>query len=359
MALSYKVYGNSMAQRKPKVYFCHHPDDFYLLDDVADDIVAEADCTVFYRTDPIMDMEEHLSDLEQMNLFVIPITSSFLSKPSDAYSVEFAFAMEKHIPILPLMQEANLDQLFNEKCGDLQYLYKSSGDITAISYAEKLRNFLNAVLVGDKLANEIKSAFDAYIFLSYRKKDRVFAKELMRLIHQNDFCRDVAIWYDEFLTPGENFNTMIEDALKKSDIFALAVTPNLVNEQNYVMTTEYPMAVQSHKPVLPIELVPTDHNEMKKVYDGVGDIIDCNNHDALRDALSGFLKNIALREKDTDPEHNYLIALAYMSGIDVEKNPERAISILTESAEGGSSKALEKLISIYENGDGVECDLEI
>ena len=39
--------------------------------------------------------------------------------------------------------------------------------------------------------------------------------------------------------------------LQKSDLFALVVTPNLVNEVNYVMTTEYPAAVEQKKPVLP------------------------------------------------------------------------------------------------------------
>ena len=50
--------------------------------------------------------------------------------------------------------------------------------------------------------------------------------------------QNCAIWYDEFLIPGENFNEAIEVALKKSGLFALAVTPNLVNEENYVMSTE-------------------------------------------------------------------------------------------------------------------------
>ena len=84
-------------------------------------------------------------------------------------------------------------------------------------------------------------------------------QELMRLIHKDDFCRDVAIWYDEFLTPGESFNDVIADAMKKSDLFALTVTPDLVNEKNYVMTEEYPKARENGKKVLPAVLKkPTD-----------------------------------------------------------------------------------------------------
>ena len=61
------------------------------------------------------------------------------------------------------------------------------------------------------------------------------------------FCRDIAIWYDEFLIPGENFNDSIAAALEQSSLFALAVTPNLVNEPNYVMSIEYPMAKEAQK----------------------------------------------------------------------------------------------------------------
>ena len=72
-----------------------------------------------------------------------------------------------------------------------------------------------ASLVSDEMAEKVRAAFDAYIFLSYRKKDRKYANELMRLIHKNDFCRDIAIWYDEYLVPGEDFNNAITEALKR------------------------------------------------------------------------------------------------------------------------------------------------
>ena len=66
---------------------------------------------------------------------------------------------------------------------------------------------------------KVRAAFDAYIFLSYRKKDRRYANELMKLIHSHPQCRDIAIWYDEFLTPGENFRVNIEKILKTSKLF--------------------------------------------------------------------------------------------------------------------------------------------
>ncbi|MCR4750705.1 MAG: hypothetical protein K5852_00245 [Eubacterium sp.] len=110
--------------------------------------------------------------------------------------------------------------------------------------------------------------------MSYRKKDRVYANELMKLIHKNDFCRDIAIWYDEFLIPGESFNNAIRDALTKSPLFALNVTPSLLQyndegKPNYVMETEFPMAVRSGKIILPFEMVKTDREKMAISFKGL------------------------------------------------------------------------------------------
>ncbi|MBQ7364471.1 MAG: TIR domain-containing protein [Clostridia bacterium] len=354
--LTYKTRGDSSPQGKPKVYLACHPEDSTVFDTIADEILTVVNCAVFYAADPITDLDEHRARLREMNLVVIPITETFLTTPSMARDVEFPLTQEHHIPVLPLMQESGLVDLFNRVCGDIQFLDKNATDTTAISYEEKFTQFLTSILVGDELAEEIRSAFDAYIFLSYRKKDREYAKELMRLIHENDFCRDVAIWYDEFLTPGENFNDMIADALNKSALFALAVTPNLVNETNYVMTTEYPMAQKAGKPILAAEIVPTDRATLETHYNGIPENVDAHNVKHLSDALINAFQWIMLRDNDDDPRHNYLIGLAYLSGIDVEKNPERAREMITFAAEAGLPDAIKKLVTMYQNAEGVERD---
>ena len=163
-------------------------------------------CAIWYDTEPeaSYDQETFFSDLSKMNLFVMPVTTKLLTTANRALDVEFQYAFEKHIPVLPIMQESGLEELFNRKCGDLQFLDPNNRDLTAISFDEKLKKYLSSVLIGDELAEKIRKAFDTYIFLSYRKKDRKYANELMRLIHSNPECRDIAIWFDEFLTPGES-----------------------------------------------------------------------------------------------------------------------------------------------------------
>ncbi len=355
--LKVKTKGNSNPRGKSRVYFCCHHDDYgRYFDEISFEIMKNQNCAFYYDSEPLGEVneEEWLSYLSEMQLFVIPVTTRLLTSESRALSLEFRFAEEKHIPVLPLMQENGLEELFKEKIGSLQYLNKYKKDDTAISYEEKLDRYLNSVLIGDELSARVRAAFDAYIFLSYRKKDRVYAQELMRLIHKNDFCRDIAIWYDEFLTPGENFNDSIEEALKKSRLFTLAVTPNLVNEENYVMNVEYPMARKQGKAILPVEVVETDKNELRQKYKDIPVCANAYNESELSSALFNSLRSIALRENDNDPQHNFFIGLAYLSGIDVEVNHERAVELITSAAEAGLAEAMEKLAFMYTNGEGVE-----
>ena len=102
-------------------------------------------------------------------------------------------------------------------------------------------------LFDEELVKKVKEAFEAYIFLSYRKKDTYYANIVMNAIHENDFARDIAIWFDEFLVPGEDFNDSIDEVLKKSELFALVVTPSIIEKDNYVMRVEYPNAKELNK----------------------------------------------------------------------------------------------------------------
>jgi len=356
--LKYKTRNNSNPKGKPRVYFACHPEDFEMtFNRISDQILQKQNCTIYFHESSLVLQEDELKDaLSQMQLVVIPITTKFLIEENQAYKSVYKIAKKSNIPVLPIMQEKNIEVLFNEKCGDIQYLEEFVSDPTAIGYEEKLEKFLNSVLISDELAEKIRNAFDAYIFLSYRKKDRKYAQELMRLIHKNDFCRDIAIWYDEFLVPGENFNDAIADALKKSKLFALVVTPNLVNEENYVMTTEYPMAKERNMLILPAESVTTDKEELRSKFTDIPDCTDAHDEKMLSDSMLQAVKALAIESNDSSPKHNFFIGLAYLSGIDVEVDYNRALSLIKSAAEAGLIEAKEKLVSMYENGIGVKRD---
>ena len=354
----YKTKGNTDPKGKPRVYFTCHPADFErYFEKILADIFKTHDCAVYYTEDMAQPMDE--AELEvglgQMNLFVVPVTFRLLSQPNRAMDGDIAYAKQENIPILPFMMEAGIDEIYSkpDKFGQRQYLNPCSTDLTEISYESKLKKYLDSVLVSDEMAKRVRAAFDAYIFLSYRKKDRKYANELMKLIHKNPELRDIAIWYDEFLTPGESFVDSIQKALADSKLFALLVTPNLLEEPdgqpNFVMAEEYPAAVKAEKLVLPAEMVPTDHGALAEKFPSIPDCADPQDDTAFKERLLQSLQKIAVTANDHDPEHNFLIGLAYLDGIDVEVNRKRGLELITLAAEADLPDAMKKLYDIYTN----------
>lgn len=355
--LQYRTRGNSIPKGKPYIYFCAHEKDFSIVfERISKKLLKAFNCAVFYDdgTENNCDEENHIYDLLKMNLFVIPVTKRFLYDVESSAMRDFHTAVKHKIPVLPILQEKDIESRFNEICGDIHLLSEEDSNESALTFDEKLKKFLQKNFISDEILNKIRAEFNAYIFLSYRKKDRLYAQELMRLIHKNEFCRDVAIWYDEFLTPGENFNEEIATALDNSNLFVLTVTPNLVNEKNYVMEIEYPRARKAKKRILPAELVMTDKTILRRCYKSIPDTVVAYDKCALAEALMRGLETIVIKENESSAEHNYLIGLAYLFGIDVEIDREIALKLITSAAEARFPQAIEKLASMYKEGDAVE-----
>ena len=355
-----KTKGNADPSGKRKIYFTCHPDDFSrYFEKICEDIFRTHDCAIYYTEDmnETIDEEDKATDLGQMNLFVISVTFRLLSKPNRAMDSDIAYAKSEHIPILPLMMETGIDEFYGkpEKFGELQYLSPYSKDISEIGYENKLKKYLESVLISDEMVQRIREAFDAYIFLSYRKKDRRYANDLMRLIHGIPEYRDIAIWYDEFLTPGESFRKNIEKALQESKLFALLVTPSLLEDPNFVMTEEYPAAKNADMTILPTEMVETNKDELRKKYKDIPECADPK-QDSFRKRFLDALEKVAISKTEHDPKHNFLIGLAYLDGIDMELDRERGLELITSAAESGVREAMVKLYDMYFNGKSVRVD---
>ena len=382
MKLQYKTRGMSDPKGKPKVYFSSHPEDFdEALPLITEDLLNHANCAVFYDEEigSAGPADEEVEDiLKEMQLVVFAVSSKFIHEKNRAKDTELPLALKNHIPVLPIMLENGLGYEFSNNCAKIQVVPKYGNDPTAIPYDEVLQTFLDSVLVGDDLAEQVRDAFDAYVFLSYRKKDRKHAQRLMRLIHENKQFRDIAIWYDEFLVPGESFNEAIKDAFNKSSLFAMAVTPHLEEEGNYVMRVEYPMARNRKSKNDDFEIIPVEMYESEDGKEGEDwridqshlkgkkdfeyqEISDLQDEHRLREMNKSFLdalERIAKKENDGSSRHRFFIGLAYLNGIDVEINHEQALELLQSAAEDPAPcmEATEKLADMYLNGEGVERD---
>lgn len=339
----------------PRVYFCCHPDDCgECLDRFSKQLLELTDCAVCCKTDPDEVLDEDI--LQQMQMFFIPVTASFLNTENTARNREFAFAEQKHIPILPVIADENITpELFNRICGDIQYIDPYSASAAGVGYKEKMKAFLNNILVDSGVTEQIRNAFRAYAFLSYRKKDKGYVNDVMKAVHSDSRCDDVAVWYDEYLTPGENFNDNIRINLDKSKAFILLVTPNITESGNFVITNEYPAALEQEKTIIPVEAVNTDRTLLERSFERIPEAVRLGDRIAVSTMITEKLK---LSDEELSAEKNYLLGLAYMSMIDVEKDTEKGISLLEKAADKNHMGALEKLVSIYEIGDGTQKDIE-
>lgn len=350
---------NSTPNEKPKVYFSCYKDDFKYFEDIKNDILDKQDCAIYFLDDfddiPENEMEDYKLQLSKMQMFVFPITNAFLINKNRSLNLDFEIAKQNHTPILPIMCENGLANLFKEKCGRLQYLNKFKKDETAISYDKKLTDFLFKVFLSEELLKKIKNEFSTHIFLSYRKKDRLYANNTIKEIHNYDFAKDILIWYDEFLTPGEDYSNEIKESLKDSDMVVMIVTPNLVNESNYVMNEEYPDALNLNKKVLPIENVKTNKKLLKKSYKNIPKCV--NVKDSKK--LAKWLRQILNKQVNFDPLHNYYIGRAYIHGIGVEIDKEKGFNLVRYAEEKGSYEATEYLAYAYRNGDYVKLNTDM
>ena len=365
--LLYKTRGMVNPKGKPRVYFTCCEDAFDVtFNKVCDDILSVSDCAIYYTEN--MNQPFATDELEMtlglMNLFVIPVTRNLLEKPNRAMDVDFSFALKNGIPVLPIVFESGLDGIYSRKdrFGELQYINPFSSDLTEIGYEEKLKKFLDSVLISDATSKRIRAEFDAYMFLSYRKKDRRYANELMRIIHSNRECRDIAVWYDEFLVPGESFNENITKMMSESKLFALLVTPNLleINDgvPNFVMGKEYPAARELGMEIVPTEMENTDKVELLERFRDLPECVDPYKQSDFRNRLIQALEKVAITTNDCDPEHNYLIGLAYRDGIDVEVDRQRGLELIKNAAEAGWAEAASELTTMYYYGFYVKKDYE-
>lgn len=358
--LSYLTRDNVDPRGKSRVYFSYHPEDIIYLEHIGNFLLKMQNCAVFYydyidQGDP--NINELALLLREMQLFVIPVTSNFLFKSCTAYDFELKYALNNNIPILPLLQDSELGVEFNRKCGNLQFLDEYAKDGFAISFEDKLKKYLQAVLISDETIKRIQTAFEAYVFLSYRKKDRKYAQKFISLIHSNPLCRNIAVWYDEFLLPGEPFDKAIEVILEKSDLFVLLVTPNLINEYNYVQSIEFPTAKKAGKEIIAVEAKHTNRSKLKRYFKDIPGVIRISDKRALNRELVSKLKYLSGRKNNT-PERNFLIGLAFLAGIDVEYNPNHAVEMITDAASSGLTEAMKKLVDIYYHGIGIDRKLE-
>ena len=180
----------------------------------------------------------------------------------------------------------------------------------------------------------------------------------MHTIHSIPSLRNVSIWFDEFISSGERWSDQIGDALEQSDVFLLLVSPSITEPDNYVIREEYPAARNRDKIIISVEKsedksTSPDIEELRQIFPRLRILVDGDDADELESVLQEMVS-----ESEATPERDYLIGLAFFNGIGVERDAEKAISLIVASARQNLPEAVEKLAEMYWNGDGIAVNYE-
>ena len=82
-------------------------------------IFKTQDCAIYYTEDMTDRLPEETRELDlgRMNLLVIPVTFRLLTKLNRAADEDLAFAEKVHIPVLPLMMESGIYEIYSKRFG--------------------------------------------------------------------------------------------------------------------------------------------------------------------------------------------------------------------------------------------------
>lgn len=343
-------------QGKKNIYFCSHPDDRdYYLKEFSEDIFYFTNCVIWHDDGEVLTDEERAFHYSRMDMAIVPITERFVTEDNFAKCNEIGFFKSNHIPILPVITDDRLFKAANGLFDNLQVIEHKVTDKTKLGYYNKLERYLKDILLKEGYKATYGSIFKDSVFISYRKKNRATALRLMEKLHSDPSLYSLGLWYDEFLTPGEDFNDEIESAIENSCCVIMLITPDTLETGNYIITDEYPCAKQHSKPVLGVLSDGVTLSEAKAIFKDIDFFVDLESETFAENCR----KALKFRTLDLDdPKQCYMLGLSYLSGVNVEKNTTLALRLLTDAAENGFADAAFLLADIYRDGIGTGKDSE-
>jgi len=347
--------GTKISVSMQRVFLCQESPNIDGRDKIISDLLsldAGMDVVILYRegnSDINIDLlREELTGVQTLVLWVTKeIIESFRS---GVIPVEYKIAKnELNIPILPIAEYGDLFPEFTKYAEAVHGIAKDD-----LEYRVKLKEQLDNLLASNELLKEIEEkAFSAQMFLSYRKIDITKAREFMSVFHDLKGFEAISIWYDNFLTAGRVFDEEIRESISKCDVFTLLVTPNLLKKNNegndnYIVSTEYPLAVKANKAIISVEAEQTDKTDFAAIFP-MENLCGIYEAGILQNAYIRHLSGSAIREK-MNSEQSYLLGIAYLNGYNVERDYDRAIKLLISASESRDIfgyKAAKKLAELY------------
>ena len=342
---------NRLQGPKDGVAVFYHPADRNIALALVQDIFSVYDCTVYLSLcrEESRTVEELAAVLSQMSLVVFAVTKRFLSEKSSAK--DLALGAAAGLRLLPVQAENGLEEQFSRVVGPYQLINRTRED-----YLPRLKAFVyccvsvyNMIGISPEAAAVRNSLFRGKGFISYRKKDLPCLKRMLKEFRGCRELRDVALWYDSSLYPGEDFNEQIRRNLSEADFVLFVVTPSLLEEGNYALEQEYTQAVEEHKPMIAVVMEELPPERLKRACPDLLPLAFADRA-SWTGAIARALQACGCESKAFTPLKLFFLAEAFAEGVRTERDVPLAFAMYEEAAEAGEPYAMMKLADAYAGG---------
>lgn len=340
--------------RKIRVVVFGHPQDRAEMLQIATELLRVSDCEVCLQSfDPNLSAEEVLLRIREFSVAVFAVSEAFLKEENVARQSFLPRAVSDRIRILPIktVGAGNVGGLFSKLCGHLHLLDRNAEDYPKqlVSYCDQQIDPYHMMWLSPEEEKVRRELFVGKAFLSYRKKDAGFLYRLLDFLREIPELADLAIFYDKALIPGEDFSQQLQEEMKSSQIVFFVVTPQILEEGNYVIREEYPQAVAEGKLLIPVILEETDRTRLSEVFPEFRAVWDLRERDALRQFLINVRTGFGKIGKFS-PMKKHFLAYAYENGEGTERNTAFSNRLFQEAAEEGFLSAKAKLVLQHIDG---------
>lgn len=283
--------------------------------------------------------------LKEFDLFIIPISYTFLSNKSIARDVDALYAMKNNYPILPIIVEPGLEGIISKRFNGYHILDKAININNDNEYKQKLETLFNHIIPNNNTIQEINKLFTSSIFIINNSFDLNAVNKISKIIHESN--KNITIYHCNNII-NNNINSYAENTLiNNSSAIILLISSNLTNYSNNDLFEKYNYAIQKSKPIIPILIDGSDTYKIKQKITNLTEIFNINKKEPF---LKQVFKYCDPHKINSSPSILYNMGLAYLFSTNSERNVDFAIEQLEAAAASNYIPAIKLLSDIYSNG---------
>ena len=347
---------NERAGEKDRVAVLCHPADLREAEDVARELLSVYDCRIYLSRCKENwlsenEAEELKTALSEMSLVAYIVSRRFLAEGGVVRQYLIPGLMAK-TRTMPVQIEPGLEEMFDAVIGPLQMINRTKADygIQLQAFVQQCIDVHYRIGMSDEMRDIAQNLFRARGFVSYRKKDLVCLKQLLRALRKRPELQDVSLWYDSALHPGENFNSQIQEKLEKADFVLFVVTPSLLEPGNYVLEEEYVQAVKQHKNKIAVVMKDVPKEAFKEAYPDLEPIAFEAIEAWVKELDEAAQRTASAPSASLSPMKLFLLGQAFEAGDGTERDTQLAYELFQKAAEAGNPYAMKKLSDAYSSG---------